>query len=475
MVTALINPAGASIIDQFSRVDEHLYFVNIGAARPRRTIIDTTPGYSTFVDATGQAKPFAWEPFQRSGGNSRRQDTKAKFFPVYIDELRGVIVGCGEQLAADANRSSSPPPPSGYTSQWPIKRDGTEACWQLSAPTFRAYLEAGRIKIGRKSSTTGRWGLSFLTKGHMAAIASGELVVSGRDGTGALVVANAEGTRRSQIGKTLWTNGAYSATEHGSTLLAKFLPGRKFPFPKSLYAVEDSLRHYIIDKPNAVVLDFFAGSGTTSHAVFRLNRQDGGSRQSIIVTNNEVSPEERLTLRDKGARPGDNSWEERGIYEYITAPRIRSAVTGSVSGGQPIEGQYRFMDEFAISEGFSENVEFFTLTYEAPLRIASNREFGRIAPLLWMRAGSRGRRIDDISAGWDVAEAYGVLADLDQVDEFLRGLLAAEQTASVVFIVTDEDRLFESVVRDLPQDVEPVRLYESYLRNFEIGSGRGQQ
>ena len=66
-----------------------------------------------------------------------------------------------------------------------------------------------------------------------------------------------------------------------------------------------------------------------------------------------------------------------------------------------------------MADGFEENVEFFTLTYEAPLRVASNREFAKIAPLLWIRAGSRGRRIDDISAGWDVADVYGVLADLD--------------------------------------------------------------
>jgi adenine-specific DNA-methyltransferase len=82
MVSVLTNPAGASIIDQFSRVDEHLLYVNVGMARPRRTVIDTTPGYSTFVDSSGKAKPFTWEPFQRSGGNSRRQDTKAKFFPL---------------------------------------------------------------------------------------------------------------------------------------------------------------------------------------------------------------------------------------------------------------------------------------------------------------------------------------------------------------------------------------------------------
>jgi len=127
-----------------------------------------------------------------------------------------------------------------------------------------------------------------------------------------------------------------------------------------------------------------------------------------------------------------------------------------------------------MAEGIEENVEFFTLTYEAPLRVASNREFARIAPLLWLRAGSVGRRIglDDIGHGWNVAEAYGVLADLDQIDAFLHAL-KEQESATLAFIVTDEDRLFESVVRDLPDHVAPVRLYESYLRNFEIEAGRG--
>jgi adenine-specific DNA-methyltransferase len=470
MVSILSNPAGASIIDQFSRVDEHLYFVHIGAARPQRTMIDTTPGFSTFVDASGKAKTFVWEPFQRRGGNSRRQDTKAKFFPVYIDEEHGRIVGCGDHLPEGHSRSEVPSPPADCIAQWPIKEDGTEACWQLSAPTFREYLAAGRIKLGRKNRQTGRWGLAFLTKGHMASIESGELEVTGKDPGGALIVQNAEGRTRSQIGKTLWTNRAYSATEHGSTFLRSFIPGRKFSFPKSLYAVEDALRHYLVNKADAIVLDFFAGSGTTTHAVMRLNRQDGGNRQSIAVTNNEVSAEEQQQLRAK-SRPGDAEWEALGICEYITKPRISAAVSGLTPDGDLMVGDYRFVDEFPYKEGFLENVEFFSLTYEAPLRVASNREFQRIAPMLWLRAGARGRCIYDISAGWDVADAYGVLADLDRTQEFLKSI--ASDGVVLAYVVTDEDRLFESIAQQLREHVAPVRLYESYLRNFEIESGRG--
>jgi adenine-specific DNA-methyltransferase len=239
-----------------------------------------------------------------------------------------------------------------------------------------------------------------------------------------------------------------------------------------VYAVEDALRFFVEDKPDALILDFFAGSGTTTHAVMRLNRQNAGRRASICITNNEVAAEEQRRLRDARLRPGDADWEARGICDHITQPRLAAAITGDTSGGGPVKGDYKFIDEFPMADGFEENVEFFTLTYEAPLRVANNREFERVAPLLWLRAGSRGRRIDDISSGWDVADAYGVLADLDQVDKFLAAM-ADHPEAAIAFVVTDEDRLFQSVVRELPDGVEPVRLYEAYLRNFEIEAGRG--
>jgi adenine-specific DNA-methyltransferase len=255
-------------------------------------------------------------------------------------------------------------------------------------------------------------------------------------------------------------------------MVSALIPGRRFPFPKSLYAVEDALRFVVADKPNAVVIDFFSGSGTTAHAVMRLNRQDGGRRQCILVTNNEVAADEQADLREKGLRPGDTEWEQYGICDYITKPRVNAAITGTTPSGEPIKGNYRFTDEFPMVDGFEENAEFFTLTYEAPLRAASNREFLRIAPLLWLRAGSRGRRIDDISEGWDVADVYGVLANLDYTRDFLRAV-AASDAVTIAYIVTDEERLFESVAQNLPERVEPVRLYEAYLRNFEIESGRG--
>ena len=204
----------------------------------------------------------------------------------------------------------------------------------------------------------------------------------------------------------------------------------------------------------------------------RLNRQDDGNRQCISVTNNEVAAEEQTSLKKSGLRPGDAEWEEWGICDYITKPRIRAAITGETPDGKPIKSDYKFTDEFPMNEGFEENAEFFTLTYETPVAVSHNRAFARIAPLLWMRAGSEGRRIDKKpTSGWEVADTYGLLTDLDQAAPFVDAVVA-NGSIRIAYIVTDDDRRFQSVAQRLPDDVEPVRLYESYLTNFRFAMGR---
>src|SRR5690606_14665432 len=109
----------------------------------------------------------------------------------------------------------------------------------------------------------------------------------------------------------------------------------------------------------------------------------------------------------KGVRPGDYEWEMRGICDYITKPRVQAAVTGETPSGEPIKGDYKFTDVFPMSEGLEENAEFFTLTYEAEKSVSHNLAYTRIAPLLWLRASARGKRIDKLPVdGWAVADAY---------------------------------------------------------------------
>jgi len=264
---------------------------------------------------------------------------------------------------------------------------------------------------------------------------------------------------------------SHNAELGGTNVLSSMMPDRRFPFPKSLYAVEDILRFFIADLAQATVLDFFSGSGTTAHAVMRLNRQDGGRRQSICITNNEVAADEQRQLRKDGLRPGDPDWEKWGICDYITKPRIQAAITGRTPDGEPIKGDYKFTDEFPMTDGFEENVEFLTLTYQAPLRVASNREFERIAPLLWLRAGGRGPIIDECVDGvgrrkpYSWTDRYGVLFNCDRWRSFVTKLPG---TATTVYIVTDSNTEFAHIAGELPVRLDVVRLYERYLTTFAI-------
>lgn len=238
-----------------------------------------------------------------------------------------------------------------------------------------------------------------------------------------------------------------------------------------MFAVEDALRFFVANNPDAVILDFFAGSGTTAHAVMRLNKQDGGQRQCISVTNNEVGADESKALREKCLRPGDAEWERWGICEYITKPRVQAAITGKTPDGNPIKGDYKFTDEFPMADGFAESAEFFTLTYETPVGVTYQTAFTHIAPLLWLRAGSQGRRIETLpEAGWEVADTYGLLVELDAATDFLKAARKATDLR-IAYIVTDDERRFQALVRHLPEGVEAIRLYESYLTNFAFATG----
>ncbi|MFF0495676.1 site-specific DNA-methyltransferase [Nocardia aobensis] len=467
MVSVIINRAGTPRAGRFSRVDEYIFYVFIGSA-------GVLPWTSTMLgdDETSSTMPTVWFTAIRRGSGSAREDKKAgkaSFYPVVIDASTGAFIRVGDPLPHGMSRSEFPLAP-GETAIWPLASDGRENRWRFSADQMRRRFSEGTVRLGRRDPATGQRPVTYLQPGTLDNIENGTFVVTGKTPEGALELALGDTAKR-VVPRTVWSRTGHFARDHGSHMISALLPGRGFPFPKALYAVEDALRFIVADKGDAVIVDFFAGSGTTAHAVMRLNKQDGGRRRSISVTNNEVSADEQTRLRREGHRPGDAGWEQWGICDYITKPRIKAAITGNTPDGNPIKGDYRFTDEFPMADGFEENVEFFTLTYESAMRVSSNREFTKVAPFLWLRAGSRGRRIDDISTGWDVADTYGVIVNLDLSEPFIKAV-EAQDGLTHAFIVTDEDRLFEAIVRQLPDHIEPVRLYSSYLRNFEIEAGR---
>lgn len=231
---------------------------------------------------------------------------------------------------------------------------------------------------------------------------------------------------------------------------------KRFPNPKDPEVLAEWIG--LCTPEDAVVLDFFGGSGSTADAVMRLNRR-GGRRRVILVTNNELSDADSKSLRKKGLRPGDPEWEAKGVFQHVCRPRITTVATGVREDGS------------TYSEGLETNVEFFELTYENPALVELDMAFERISPLLWMRAGSQGRIIAERTETFDVAERYAVLFSVDSAKQFLSALAGAEGVR-IAYIVTDDPTQFQAISGQLPDGVESVRLYESYLRTFEINNGR---
>ncbi len=454
MVSSVINPAGTGRQNEFSRTNEYIFFLQLG----NLVIQPMLPASTTEVAVE-------WEPFRRRDLSSVRRTRPRQFYPVYVDRSSGRIVGTGDPLPHAQDRHTAPTR-EGCASVFPVREDGTEMNWALTCEEFERRLEKGYARVGRhQPKGPQEYVISYLRTGPISDIESGRAEVVGRRDDGSVIARYPEGKRRMPL--TQWDFASHDAQRYGTTLLQSFIPGRRFPFPKSLYAVEDVLRIAVGHKPNAMILDYFGGSGTTAHAVARLNRQDGGRRQCILVTNNEVSEAEAGTLRKRAYRRGDPEWEELGIFEHVTRPRIEAAVTGRTHEGHPIKGDYRFNDEFPMSEGLDANVEFFELTYLDPEDVEISAAFEGIAALLWMRAGGRGGMIEHEAPYYAVMDTYGVLFNPDRWRKFVS---AMHEGIKTVFIVTDSASIFAAVAAELPAGVEAARLYENYLSSFTLNT-----
>jgi adenine-specific DNA-methyltransferase len=466
MVTSVISAKGAVRPGKFSRVEEHIFIVSVGAVR-------TTPWIRNMLDPIEEDgsdhSSLEWLGLRRREPSSKRGARPNQFYPIFVIAETGLLHSVGDPLEDDVDRRSVATP-AGAVALWPLKPDGTEMLWGLTPEVLKRNWKNGFARVNRWDAVQQRGTVQYLPGGTISLIQDGTISITGRSKDGSVIGTTAS-DEEAPPPKRVWNLSSHNAETGGTNILSSLIPGRRFPYPKSLYAIEDVLRFFVKDKPEAVVLDFFSGSGTTAHAVMRLNRQDGGRRQCIAVTNNEVAADEQTALRSSGLRPGDPDWELWGICDYITKSRVQAAITGKTPNGDRVRGDYRFTDEFPLSEGFGENAEFFTLTYETPVAVSHNLAFARIAPLLWMRAGSRGRRIDKLPLrGWDIAEAYCLLTDLDQTADFCKAAKKADGLL-IAYIVTNDDRRFQSVARRLPAAIEPVRLYESYLSNFQFANG----
>lgn len=275
-----------------------------------------------------------------------------------------------------------------------------------------------------------------------------------------------------------WDIPAHNATYQGSQLLNKVLGESRFSFPKSLYAVHDTIRFFVADKPNALIIDFFAGSGTTLHAVNLLNAEDGGHRRCILVTNNEVSVDEAKSLATQGFQPGDDEWEKLGIARYVTWPRTVCSIEGHDVNGAPLKGDYLVSDTdgnpIPMSQGFKANAAYFKLGFLDKNDVALGRQFKEILPLLWLKAGAVGKRPEYDGELPDMLilpeNRLAILINESGYMSFAEQLNEHPEIGSV-FIVTDSERAYREMISGL-KVTNTYQLYRSYLDNFRINARR---
>lgn len=315
--------------------------------------------------------------------------------------------------------------------------------------------------------------IKYLTKDTIKQIQDRNFLIKGYDPKdGSIILEQSKNFVPKGVPQTVWNRSSHKAGIHGTTLLNDFLGDKnRFNYPKSLYAVTDTLATIVLDKPEALILDFFAGSGTTLHATSLLNKRDDGSRRCILITNNEVADKTANLLDSEGIHKGDKEFEAKGIFQSVTVPRCEAAVTGKLSDGRLLDGQYleKYIKNYYYRDGFEENIQFLTLEYLDSELIELGRLFKKISPLLWMQAGAIGTpEYWDGKSPWIISNnSYGVLFDERHINDFAKAVGASDVTHT--WLVNNSYSAFMEAKRVLPQYIEVYQLYENYLKYFTKG------
>jgi adenine-specific DNA-methyltransferase len=370
------------------------------------------------------------------GANSRRQDRKGMFHPIFVED--GKVVGIGDVPEDKFHPKAAVRLQGNKMEFWPIDQKGIERRWRWSKELILS--DTRRLSVKTVKGTP-------------------ELFIRGEEA----------------FYKTTWNDSRYDANSHGTRLLNDILGSTDFPFPKSLNAVQDCLRTVCENRPNAVILDFFAGSGTTYHATCRMNAEDGGRRQCILVTNNEVAEKTANSLTEKGIFPGQPKFEDHGICESVTWPRCKFVTNGRRDDGTVLPGKYlpdRQGNIRELKDGFAENIDYYRLTFLDRDAVAYGEEFEAIAPMLWLMAGARGELETARGYGkWFMPKQspFGVLIQETAFTPFLREL-ESRPDVTHIFLVTDSEQSYREMLAKLPRKFTTRMLYKSYLENFRINT-----
>ncbi|MCA3448447.1 MAG: site-specific DNA-methyltransferase [Rhodobacter sp.] len=336
MATIVINQKGVSQ-GRLARVEEYALYAFMPSAILAAHHDDLLSG-----DRSEQ-KRFQtprWEWLLRGGSNSRREDRHLLFYPIFVEPETKRITGVGVPLPLDQVPSADSIQDKRVA--WPIRRDGSFGNWQVGPSSFTSLIEQGMVRLGGYDKKRSTWTVQYLNRGTRKRIENGEIVVTGKDErSGSLEIAYASSESRLRNIKAVWFRGTHDSGIYGSSLLKNIIgDGGSFTFPKSLYSTKDAVASVVRNNKQALVVDFFAGSGTTLNAVYLLNALDEGNRRCILVTNNEVSADAIQGLKESGHSPGDEHWEAHGICRSVTWPRSKFTVLGKRDDGTALPSEY---------------------------------------------------------------------------------------------------------------------------------------
>jgi adenine-specific DNA-methyltransferase len=454
MVSIVINAKGVAQ-GRFARAEEYALYCFAPSA-------GVVPHHDDLLNPEREGKRFTtprWEWLLRGGTNSRREDRPGLFYPIFVDPDTRRITEIGEPLPLDQTPDLTAHPQR--TVAWPIRTDGSWGNWRVGPISLRDLLAQGFVKLGGYDEQRGTWTVLYLGEKPRRQIEQGVIEIVARDSmAGAVEVQYTE--REQRFPKTVWHRPLHDSGIYGSALLKTILgEGGRFSFPKSLYSTRDAIAAVVRDRPYALILDFFAGSGTTLHAVHLLNTSDGGQRRCILVTNNEVSAEEAEALRARGLQPGDDEWEAQGICRSVTWPRSKYTILGRRDDGSVLGGEY-----------------FTGKTVERD-KARSFRHVGFIDPAALTAAAKKQivALIDGLPqtlvtdpCPYIVSEDHSasVLFDPAAVDDWLEALDGQRQISDFVIVVPTK-RQFDQLKAQVNELLGPLKVTEEEKRPMRDG------
>ena len=468
MITTVISAKGVVRTGQLSRVEEYIFILEWGGSCVCSSI------YNMLDDEVKKEsdRSIEWLGFRRRAPQAKRNSRPNQFYPIYVNNVDGKIASIGDVVQHGIDRNSIFVP-DGCTALWPLSKDGDERLWSLVPEQARLNLEKGYLKVNNWNSANKSGTVYYLPSGTIKDIENGKATIVGYNTDGSVEAKyHSEGTTPP---KRVWNMKTHNAETYGTNILNAII-GKRFDYPKSLYAVHDVIRFFVANKPNAIIVDFFSGSGTTLHAVNLLNAEDGGHRRCIMVTNNEVSADEAKMLKDKGYQPGDAEWEKLGIAHYVTWPRTVCSIKGQDVNGNPLKGDYLGSEPpMHMADGFKANAAFFKLGFLDPTAVSLGMRFSEMLPTLWLKTGAKGKCPE--LTGEQVPDMlilpenqFAVLINENTFADFAEKL-AEHPEIQTVFLATDYEVNYQSMVKNLNVE-NAYQLYRDYLDHFRVNRGR---